>query len=78
MVFGPDETYGDWLDDARASLVRVPGDAPLFDLAQAEISTGPQQGGFFPWLLRLTLGSQTRPGNCVNVLTSYQVANLLG
>jgi hypothetical protein len=78
MVFGPEGNYDDWLDDVRTSLVSVPGEAPLFDLAQAQISTGGQQGGFFAWLLRLTLGDQTRPGSCVNLITSAQVANLLG
>jgi hypothetical protein len=77
MVFGPDETYEDWLDDARESLVRVPGEAPLFDLAQTEISSAGKQGGFFPWLLRLTLGAQTRPGSCVNLISSAQLGNLI-
>jgi len=78
MVFGPDETYEEWLDDVRSSLVTVPGEAPLFDLAQAEISTENQTGGFFPWVLRLTLGAQTRPGSCVNLISSVQVTRLLG
>lgn len=78
MVFGPDDTYAEWLDDARRSLVRVPGEAPLFDLAQTEIATGDPRGGLFPWLLRLTLGSQSRPGSCMNLIMSVQVDHLVG
>ena len=78
MVFGPDETYEEWLDESREALVRVPGEAPLYDLAKAEVSASGGASGFWAGLLRFTLGSQTRPGSCVNLITSVQGANVLG
>jgi len=76
MVFGPEDTYEEWLDDARETLVRVPGEAPLFDLAKAEARVS-EATGLVPAILRFTLGNQTRPGSCVNLISSVESIGVL-
>jgi hypothetical protein len=78
MVFGPEETYEDWLDEARSSLVRVPGEAPLFDLARTEVSPFERPSGIIPSLVAFTLGGGTRPGSCVNIIWAIQAGAVIG
>jgi len=77
MVFGPEDTYEEWLDETRETLVRVPGEAPLFDLAKADVYSGEPASGFVPALLRFTLGNQTRPGTCLNLISSAEGMGVL-
>ena len=58
MVFGPDETYNEWRERARDTLVRVQGERDLFDLAESGVlgSGGQESQGFFARFLSLTLG----------------------
>ena len=72
MVFGPDETYQEWLDRVQASLVRVPGDGALFQLAKSGAFGGDHEPGGLTRLMTLTLGTQTRPGSCVNLIASLE------
>lgn len=72
MVFGPDETYQDWLDRVRVSLVQVPGDGALFELAQSGAFGAAQEPGTLTRLMTMTLGTQTRPGSCVNLIASLE------
>ncbi len=72
MVFGPDETYQEWLERVQASLVRVPGDGALFELAKSGAFGGDQRPGMLTRLMTLTLGTQTRPGSCVNLIASLE------
>lgn len=74
MVFGPDATYDEWRERARDSLVRVPGEHDLFDLAESGVlgSGGQELQGFFPRFLSLTLGSGGAPGSCASLIASLQ------
>ena len=72
MVFGPDETYQAWLDRVEASLVRVPGDAELFALAQSGAFRENLEPGTLTRLMTVTLGTRTRPGSCVNLVASLE------
>jgi hypothetical protein len=74
MVFGPDETYDEWRERARDTLVRVPGERELFDLAESGVlgSGGQELEGFFARFLSLTLGSGGAPGSCASLIASLQ------
>lgn len=74
MVFGPDATYDAWRERARDTLVRVPGERDLFDLAESGVlgSGGKELQGFFPRFLTLTLGSGGAPGSCASLIASLQ------
>jgi hypothetical protein len=74
MVFGPDATYDEWRERARDTLVRVPGERDLFDLAESGAlgSGGQQLQGFFARFLSLTLGSGGAPGSCASLIASLQ------
>ena len=80
-VFGPDATYDEWMERAEEALVRVPGEAALFDLA----STGTggsideaQSPGGLARLVGLTLGTRTQPGSCARLLSGLEVAGEVG
>lgn len=74
MVFGPDETYGEWRQEAERSIVRTPGEQELFDLAESGVlgSGGPNLQGFLPRFLSLVLGSEGAPGSCASLIASLQ------
>jgi hypothetical protein len=74
MVFGPDATYDEWRERARDTLVRVPGERDLFDLAESGVlgSGGQELQGFFARFLSLTLGSGGAPGSCASLIASLQ------
>lgn len=74
MVFGPDDTYEEWLRRAERTIVRVPGEQQLFDLAENGVlgSRGPENGGFLSRFLSLVLGSSGAPGSCASLITSIQ------
>jgi len=74
MVFGPDQTYDEWRERARDTLVRVDGERDLFDLAESGVvgSGGQQLQGFFARFLSLTLGSGGAPGSCASLIASLQ------
>ena len=72
MVFGPDETYEEWLVRVQASLVRLPGDGALFELAKSGAFGSGGEAGTFTRIMTLTLGSQTRPGSCVNLISALE------
>jgi hypothetical protein len=74
MVFGPDETYDEWRERARDTLVRVDGERDLFDLAESGVvgAGGQQLQGFFARFLSLTLGSGGAPGSCASLIASLQ------
>jgi hypothetical protein len=74
MVFGPDETYDEWRGRARDTLVRVPGERELFELAESGVlgAGGQDLQGFFPRFLSLTLGSGGAPGSCASLIASLQ------
>ena len=72
MVFGPDVTYQEWLVRVQSSLVRVPGDEALFELAQSGAFGADQEPGILARLMTVTLGTQTRPGSCVNLIASLE------
>ncbi|HVS08482.1 MAG TPA: hypothetical protein VMS76_01315 [Planctomycetota bacterium] len=74
MVFGPDDTYDEWRERARDTLVRVRGERDLFDLAESGVlGTGGQElQGFFARFLSLTLGSGGAPGSCASLIASLQ------
>ena len=72
MVFGPDETYDEWRDDAREALVRVRGERDLYELAESgALGAGAvKMDGFMPRFLSLTLGSRGAPGSCASLIVS--------
>jgi hypothetical protein len=72
MVFGPDQSYDDWRERVRDTLVRVPGERDLFALAErGVVGSGRQElQGFFPRFLSLTLGSGGAPGSCASLIAS--------
>jgi hypothetical protein len=74
LVFGPDETYDEWRERARDTLVRVDGERDLFDLAESGVvgAGGQQLQGFFARFLSLTLGSGGAPGSCASLIASLQ------
>lgn len=74
MVFGPDQTYEEWRERARDTLVRVPGERELFALAESGVlgSGGQELRGFFPRFLSLTLGRGGAPGSCASLIASLQ------
>jgi hypothetical protein len=74
-VFGPDATYGEWMERARRSLVRVPGEIALFDLARGGAAVGedaPTPVGLARFI-GLTLGTRTQPGSCARLLSGLGV-----
>lgn len=71
MVFGADESYMDWIERSRRSLVRYPGEVSLFNIAGSrEIAqaTAREQGGFLAQLVSLTMGGQARTGDCASLI----------
>jgi hypothetical protein len=74
MVFGPDDTYDEWRERARDTLVRVDGERALFDLAESGVvgSRGQELQGFFARFLNLTLGSGGAPGSCASLIAALQ------
>jgi hypothetical protein len=74
MVFGPDDTYEEWLRRAERTIVRVPGEQELFDLAEnGVLGSGSQEdGGFLSRFLGLVLGSNGAPGSCASLVTAIQ------
>lgn len=77
MVFGPDETYDEWRERARALLVRVRGEQDLFQLAEGKSFGGnasPELEGFLPRFLSLTLGSGGAPGSCALLVAKLQTS----
>lgn len=74
MVFGPDDTYDQWRRRAERSIVRVPGEQQLFDLAESGAlgSGGQALEGFLPRFLSLVLGSGGAPGSCASLIASLQ------
>lgn len=74
MVFGPGETLEDWRRRAERSIVRVPGEQELFDLAEHGVlgTGGAEPGGFLPRMLGLVLGSGGAPGSCASLIASLQ------
>lgn len=74
MVFGPDDTYDEWRQRAERSIVRVPGEQELFDLAESGVvgSGGQELEGFFARFLGLVLGSSGAPGSCASLIASLQ------
>ena len=74
MVFGPDETYAEWRERARDTLVRVEGERDLFELAESGVVGGGGQElqGFFARFLSLTLGGRGAPGSCASLIASLQ------
>ena len=67
IVFGPDEGYSAWLEQARASLVRYPSEAPLFELmSQGYFGSvgGPGPRGLPDRLLGLAMGGSGAHGSC--------------
>ena len=74
MVFGPDQTYDEWRRRAERSIVRVPGEQQLFDLAESGVlgTGGSDPRGFLPRFLSLVLGSGGAPGSCASLIASLQ------
>jgi hypothetical protein len=74
MVFGPDTTYDEWRRRAERSIVRVPGEQQLFDLAEGGVVGAGDTSlqGFFPRFLSLLLGSGGAPGSCASLIASLQ------
>lgn len=72
MVFGADDTYDEWRQRAERTIVRVPGERQLFDLAENSVlNAGSQQiEGFFPRFMNLMLGSGNAPGSCASMISS--------
>ena len=71
MVFGADVSYLEWINRSRRSLVRYPGEAALFDLAgsgEVARAAASDQGGFLAELVSMTMGGQTRPGDCARLI----------
>jgi hypothetical protein len=68
-VFGPDQQYDDWLEQARAGLVETEADAEFFDLARGgmigrQVDEPPN---FATRFLGITMGGTGRPGSCARV-----------
>jgi hypothetical protein len=74
MVFGPNDTYAEWRQRAERTIVRVPGEAALFDLAESGVlgSGGQEMDGFLPRFLSLVLGRGGAPGSCASLIASLQ------
>ena len=74
MVFGPDDTYGEWRQAAERSIVRTAGEQELFDLAESGVlgAGGQDLQGFLPRFLGLVLGSEGAPGSCASLIASLQ------
>ncbi|GMR13880.1 MAG: hypothetical protein BMS9Abin29_2105 [Gemmatimonadota bacterium] len=72
MVFGPDETYDEWLLRSEAALVRFPGEAPLFELASSGVTNLVQEVGTLSRILTIVLGSQTKPGSCAMFISAFE------
>lgn len=71
IVFGPDRSYREWVEEARAALVTSEAEAALFDVARrgflgAEGSDGTV--GILGGLLTLPLGAGGGPGSCAAML----------
>lgn len=69
-VFGPDEDYEEWLEDARASLVVHPREAEFFDLARQGhfLSAGRREPGALGAFLNLSMGGRDEPGSCARMV----------
>jgi hypothetical protein len=74
MVFGPGDTLDAWRRRAERSIVRLPGERELFDLAEHGVlgAGSPDQTGVFPRFLGLVLGSGGTPGSCASLIASLQ------
>ncbi len=74
MVFGADETYEEWRRRAERTIVRTPGEAALFDLAESGVvgSDTQELAGFLSRFLSLVMGSNGAPGSCASLIASLQ------
>lgn len=75
VVFGPNETYGGWVERARPVLVRYEGEEELYALARngwMATKAGPDEGGWVGSLLRFTLGGGGSPGSCAGLYNALQ------
>jgi hypothetical protein len=80
-VFGPDATYDDWMERAEQALVRVPGEAALFELARAGaggLADDVQSASGLARIVSLTLGTRTQPGSCARLLSGLDVGGGAG
>jgi hypothetical protein len=77
MVFGPDEEYRSFIDQARASLVRFPSEEGLFEIAEAGW-LGAIQSDSDTWLGRLLSVSMRKgDGACGEVVRRIETAQAL-
>ena len=70
VVFGPDSTYGDWLERVRVSLVQWPSEEALFDLSLDGYFGAPTQSDRSTLLARvlgITMGGSDTPGSCKEI-----------
>jgi hypothetical protein len=74
MVFGPGDTLDAWRRRAERSIVRLPGERELFDLAEHGVlgAGSPDATGVLPRFLGLVLGSGGTPGSCASLIASLQ------
>ncbi len=76
IVFGPDVDYERWVEDVRASLVRFPSEAELFDLALRGYFAAAPDGGSpsaLARLLSLAMGRPDAPGSCAGVFQRLSI-----
>ena len=75
MVFGQDATYDEWMGRAKNGLVRVPGEAALFELARSGTAGAGEdvETTALSRMLTLTLGTRTRPGSCARLLSGLNI-----
>ena len=77
-VFGPDATYYEWMARAEEALVRVPGEAALFELARAGAAGAQEEveaPGALTRLITLTLGTRTQPGSCARLVSVLDIGD---
>jgi hypothetical protein len=75
MVFGSDESYMDWIERSRRSLVRYPGEVSLFNIAgSGEVARAAArgQGGLLAQFVSLTMGGQARAGDCASLIGAIE------
>jgi hypothetical protein len=75
-VFGGGSAHADWLDSARASLVRYPSEAALFDLsASGGIGSFDRRRGLLRRaagrMLDITFGDTRRPDSCAAAMSAF-------
>lgn len=75
IVFGPQDDYAEWLAEVRATLVRFPGEAALFEVARGGFLRTGRGPSWLAQVLNLTMGKGDDPASCAAFFQATSAAS---